>query len=308
MILLISVDDDTMTDEICSWLSCQNKEFVRLNENQHITKVFFDFTSSIFKIYINNTEYILDGFTSVFYRNGGIYYNTVKEEVDLRLIDFYNSELKSVTDFILNYLKMNKVNIFGNLFIREVNKLEVLFLAKLLGLKIPDTYILSDLKDFNEIDLSQKYITKSVSEMLPVFMENELYLNYTHEINFNQIQNKKEHIIPSLVQMKINAMYEIRAFFFEKKIWAIAAFDFSKNIDIRNIKEQDKKYLPFKLPNGICKKIIKMYKILGLKCGTIDLIKSNDNYYFLEINPLGQFHQVSYYGNYQIEKYIADLL
>lgn len=38
------------------------------------------------------------------------------------------------------------------------------------------------------------------------------------------------------------------------------------------------------------------------------LIKSDDNYYFLEVNPLGQFHQVSYYGNYQIEKYIADLL
>lgn len=310
MILLISVDDDIMTDEICSWLSSKNKEFVRLNENQHITKVFFDFTNNIFKIYINNAEYILDDFTSVFYRNGGIYYSTIREEVDVdvRLIDFYNSELKSVTGFILKYLKMNKVNIFGNLFTREVNKLEVLFLAKSLGLKIPDTYIVSDLKDFNEIDLSKKYITKSVSEMLPVFVENELYLNYTHEINFNQIQNKKEHIIPSLVQMKIDAMYEIRAFFFEEKIWAIAAFDFSKNIDIRNIKEQDKKYLSFKLSNDICNKIIKMCKMLGLKCGTIDLIKSNNDYYFLEINPLGQFHQVSYYGNYQIEKYIADLL
>lgn len=43
MILLISDENDTMTDEICSWLLYQNKEFVRLNGNQHITKILFDF-------------------------------------------------------------------------------------------------------------------------------------------------------------------------------------------------------------------------------------------------------------------------
>ncbi|WP_089753254.1 hypothetical protein [Chryseobacterium soldanellicola] len=270
MILLISVDNDTMIDEICSWLSYQNKEFVRLNENQHITKVFFDLTNNIFKIFINDTEYDLKDFKSVFYRNGGIYYNVVKEEIDKNLIEFYNSEFKSITEFICYYLKINGANIFGNLFTKEVNKLEVLFLAKSLGLKIADTYILSQVKDFKKIDTSKEYITKAVSEMKPIFIENELYLNYTHEINLDEIQDKKENIIPSLIQEKINRTYEIRVFFFKKKIWAIATFDFSENIDIRNIKDSDKKYLPCELPIEIQRKIYKMSKILDLKCGTID--------------------------------------
>lgn len=308
MILLISADNDTMTDEICTWLSYQNKEFVRLNESQHITKVFLDFKESIFKISINNTEYNLNDFKSVFYRNGGIYYDLPKQEIENSLLEFYNSEYKSITEFICHYLKINGANIFGNLFTKEVNKLEVLFLAKSLGLKIPDTYILSQLKDFAKIDSVQKYITKAVSEMKPVFVENALYLNYTHEIDINNLQSKKENIIPSLIQEKIHNIYEVRVFFFEKKIWAVATFDFSDSVDIRNIKDSDKKYLPCKLPIEIQRKILKMAKILDLKCGTIDLIKSNDDFYFLEVNPLGQFHQVSYYGNYQIEKYIADLL
>lgn len=80
MILLISAENDTMTDEICTWLSCQNKEFVRLSENQRITKVCFDFSKNIFKVFINYIEYDLNDFNSVYYRNGGIYYNIIKEK------------------------------------------------------------------------------------------------------------------------------------------------------------------------------------------------------------------------------------
>ena len=308
MILIISVDNDTMTDEICTWLSYQNKEFVRLSENQHINKVFFDFENNVFKISIGEIEYKLDSFKSVFYRNGGVYYDTVTGEIDSNLVDFYNSELKSISEFIYYYFKVNGVRVFGNLFAKEVNKLEVLFLAKSLGLKVPDTYILSRLDDLEQINMLHPYITKAVSEMKPIIVENDLYLNYTHEVDLSNIHDKKESIIPSLIQRKIDCLYEIRAFFFEKQIWAIATFDFSGNVDIRNIREKDKRYLAFELPSELKRKVLKLAKNLDLKCGTVDLLKSDEDYYFLEVNPLGQFHQVSHYGGYQIEKHIADLL
>ncbi|MDQ1857092.1 hypothetical protein [Chryseobacterium sp. WLY505] len=211
-------------------------------------------------------------------------------------------------EFIYYYFKVNRVRVFGNLFTKEVNKLEVLFLAKSLGLKVPDTYILSRLDDLEQINMTHPYITKAVSEMKPIIVENDLYLNYTHEVDLSNIHDKKESIIPSLIQRKIDCFYEIRAFFFEKQIWAIATFDFSDNVDIRNIREKDKRYLPIALPSELIRKILKLAKNLDFKCGTVDLLKSHDDYYFLEVNPLGQFHQVSHYGNYQIEKHIADLL
>ena len=308
MILIVSSENDTMTDAICWWLAYQNKSFARLNENQLITKVYFDFDANIFLFSINSKNYDLKDFKSIYYRNGAIGFNSYQGEIDKNLAFFFNAENKSTIDFISSFFKANGCQIFGNFYNREVNKLEVLFLAKYIGLKIPESYVISSLKDLKKLNTSQKYITKAVSEMLPIFNENELYLNYTHELDFQDIQCKNDNVVPTLVQKKIDRIYEIRVFFFDKKIWAIATFEFSDDVDVRNISDHQKKYLPYELPKDIKSKINKIAKLLDLYCGTIDFIKSDDDFYFLEVNPLGQFHQVSHYGNYHIEKYIADLL
>ena len=49
--------------------------------------------------------------------------------------------------------------------------------------------------------------------------------------------------------------------------------------------------------------------VLGLNCASIDLIfDDKDNYYFLEINPVGQFEFLSSACNYNIEAVIANWL
>ena len=48
---------------------------------------------------------------------------------------------------------------------------------------------------------------------------------------------------------------------------------------------------------------------ININCRSIDLIKGKDNnIYFLEINPVGQFAQVSTPGNFYLEKLIAEFL
>lgn len=48
---------------------------------------------------------------------------------------------------------------------------------------------------------------------------------------------------------------------------------------------------------------------LNLNTGSIDLIvDTQDNYYFLEINPVGQFGMVSQPCNYYLEKKVAEYL
>ena len=47
-------------------------------------------------------------------------------------------------------------------------------------------------------------------------------------------------------------------------------------------------------------------KLLGLISGSIDLILSNNkDYYFLEVNPEGQYDWVSVFGGYNLDKKIA---
>jgi len=48
---------------------------------------------------------------------------------------------------------------------------------------------------------------------------------------------------------------------------------------------------------------------VGLNCASIDLIKStNGKYYFLEINPVGQFGMVDFPCNYGLHKIVAEEL
>jgi D-alanine-D-alanine ligase-like ATP-grasp enzyme len=44
----------------------------------------------------------------------------------------------------------------------------------------------------------------------------------------------------------------------------------------------------------------------NMKSGSIDILVGKDKrYYFLEVNPIGQFYQVSYPCNFYLEKRIA---
>lgn len=58
---------------------------------------------------------------------------------------------------------------------------------------------------------------------------------------------------------------------------------------------------PYKLPRIVRLKIDKLMKKLKLESGSIDMIVTPDNeYYFLEVNPVGQFNFVSELCNYYI--------
>lgn len=308
MILIFSTESDLITDRICHWLISEKKKFVRLNENQQITNVFFDFKKEIFEIAIENVVFNLKDFQTIYYRNGNMQFDFSCAEIDENLAKFFNNELQSISHFISYFLKTNGAIIYGNLFTTTVNKLEVLHKANALGLQTPDTFVFSEIENVKRIDFTTDYITKAISEMIPIFVENEMYLNYTKPVSLEDILEKKNIIIPSLLQRRIKSDFEIRAFFFERKIWAVATFEFSDEVDIRHSKTSEKKYIPYALPEYIETKIFQLAEQLHLNCGTIDLLKSGDKYYFLEVNPLGQFQEVSHYGKFEIEKYIADLL
>jgi D-alanine-D-alanine ligase-like ATP-grasp enzyme len=86
--------------------------------------------------------------------------------------------------------------------------------------------------------------------------------------------------------------------------------DDKTNTDFRkyNIKKPNRN-IPFQLPKSIEKKLWQFMQELELNTGSIDIVvdKSN-NYYFLEVNPIGQFGMVSFPCNYLLEKKVAEHL
>jgi glutathione synthase/RimK-type ligase-like ATP-grasp enzyme len=48
---------------------------------------------------------------------------------------------------------------------------------------------------------------------------------------------------------------------------------------------------------------------VGLNTGSMDVIRAKKGeYYFLEVNPVGQYGASSHHGNYYLEKRIAEWL
>ena len=80
--------------------------------------------------------------------------------------------------------------------------------------------------------------------------------------------------------------------------------------DFRNYdSEKPTRMIPYQLDEELEEKLKQLMTASGLNTGSIDIMKGTDgNYYFLEINPVGQFGFVSEPCNYNFPKIIAQAL
>jgi glutathione synthase/RimK-type ligase-like ATP-grasp enzyme len=77
-------------------------------------------------------------------------------------------------------------------------------------------------------------------------------------------------------------------------------------IDYRNRKGPLNRIIPIQLNSDVNEKILKMMAELNLKSSSIDfIITKDDELVFLELNPVGQFGDISFYCNYNLEKEVV---
>lgn len=146
-------------------------------------------------------------------------------------------------------------------------------------------------------------------------VKNDTSLNYFGVIYTTEIKKNKEHKFNSLsyFEGKIDKAYELRVFYFNQTFYPMAIFsqnDKKTKIDFRNYNRiNPNRTVPFELPIDIKDKLSILMNILNLNSGSVDLIVSKDReYYFLEVNPVGQFGMVSHPCNFNIEEIIAKYL
>lgn len=149
------------------------------------------------------------------------------------------------------------------------------------------------------------YITKVISGSSIQEIDDYFIVNYTKKLNIEKIGTT--NFFPSLVQNYIEKKYELRIFYLNGEFYSMAIFSQKDNqtiIDFRNYnKTKPNRTVPYKIPDCQAIKLDLLMKKLEINCGSIDMIVTNDNeYVFLEVNPVGQFGMVSYPCNYNLEK------
>jgi len=276
------------------------KNFIRVQEDE-----IFEIKVQKKRVYIKShrNQFFLDEIKSVWYRRGGLRFQ--RNQYNNASINIHMNEAQHwLEDYVIQTLEFkNHINKQSNC---HVNKLLVLELAQTVGLDVPEFYLA---ENTDEVVL-ERTITKSITGnvILESLKENSDGIMYTNIINNRE---KKDFFI-SFFQEKIEKDFEIRSFYLNGKIWSMAIFsqnDEQTKTDFRKYNiEKPNRNVRYNLPKDIEQKIQLLMQSLDLNCGSLDFMKNGNRYYFLEVNPIGQFGNVSSDCNYFLEKEIAQYL
>lgn len=320
MILIISSKDDHSTVDVIDWLRRYNVPFERISSEDPISFLSLTISGQTddAQIMINQNLYLLSDFTSVWYRRSWLafekteFISELDEQFDNQVNDQLRSEVFYLNDFFDKYFLNRMLNRRGDV---TLNKLMVLKQATQFGLKVPETHIISAKEILiNLLKINKKkFITKNFSPGIFVGL-NQYFLNsYTLEVSDEMIQELPQYFHPTLFQERIEKLFEIRSFYLNGSFYSSAILsqnDKKTMVDFRNYNhEKPNRTPPYKLPVQITDKLNDLMKELELQSGSIDLLVTVDGgFVFLEVNPIGQFSQVSKPCNYHLERKVADSL
>ncbi len=318
MIVVISTNDEPSTDEVLKWLNYFKVPFLRINETDAVIAKEISLVDSKVEILfelVGTGVISSNDITGYWYRRGFVNINGIYETSDSSysgtILQFINQERFKVSEFFDYFFKTNCKSI-GSIVNADLNKINVLLEAAKIGLKIPNTLISQHKSSINKFHqgAQSSLITKAISDSFVLRTESQNVSHGTEEVLHDTLNAKSESMDVGLYQNNIEKLFEIRTFFLHGKYYSMAIFsqkDEKTKVDFRNYNiKKPNRTAPYQLPEEIEGKLSKLMYLLGLNTGSIDLIYSTDNnYYFLEVNPVGQFGMVSYPCNYYLEKKVA---
>ncbi len=316
MILIFSSSDDPYANEVCLWLLLYKKNYIRINENDSLKIINYENSNDQFEITFNDKLYLkLSEVKSIWFgrylkQNLSPFYffNNKTDQFYLHLVN----ERNSLYELFLK--KLQKKRVLGNFELPNLNKLHVLNIAKEVGLNVPATIVTSSKEEL--LLFKEKYgriINKGINETLMLKSKGGYRGSYTNEVNSFDINKLEAHFYYSLFQKLISKRIELRIQLIGNELFTTAIFsqeNIKTSIDLRRYDSKTpNRTSRFKLPKDIEKKLLLLFSTLKLNQGSIDMIISDeDEYIFLEINPVGIFGMYSYLSNYYCAKKVANYL
>lgn len=193
---------------------------------------------------------------------------------------------------------------------RCLSKILQLFVANKVGLKIPGSFIGGDVGLIN-INLDNNICIKPL-EGLHLKENDNTYAHYTQLLDDVDLESLETlSYCPMILQDYIKKEYELRVTIVGKNVFACKIESQKSslgNIDWRHHDWEHTPHYPTDIPKEISAKLIKMMSFLGITYGAIDMIFTGDDYFFLEVNSMGQWLWIEDLTGLPISKSIAELL
>jgi ATP-GRASP peptide maturase of grasp-with-spasm system len=325
MILILSRTIEFSTDQVIEWIESLGGSYIRLNESflrnfETPFEMKLQSQCEAIDFHEEHMEFDLDKINIVWYRKW-LYNDSLLDLIKLTdnkvwaatLFNHIHAELNSAGHFLLTLLEKKKW-VDDPAKIKGLKKLSVLRLAGRLGLKVPNTIITNSKKvliDF--LKINKRIITKPISEITFFNSAEFEFLAYTVELTSDSVLQLNDWFLASQFQELLEKKFDIRTFYLAGQCYSMAILsqtDMKSHIDFRNYNNHHpNRMIPYTLPKQIETKLTSLMNAIGLICGSIDLIlTTSGEYYFLEINPVGQFGMTSFPCNYNLEYKLAKYL
>lgn len=283
--LIISNKNDFTSDYICVKLHRLRKSYVRINRDEFASyQIAWNVNKNRLTIGIQGVQYLIEETLRGVYFRAPVYIRYYERSTWEEQL--YKSQWMAFIKNLMCFEKAIWINHPVATYKAE-NKMLQLKYAQELGFLIPQTWVTNGNSLVLEND--KYYAVKSIDTLLLRQGNKEAFL-YTNIMRGKEITKADLALAPIVVQEFLNPKIDLRVTVVGTKVYAVKILQDGKGTygDWRRAKD-DVKFVKVILPEDINNKCIALVQKLGLIFGGIDLALVKGSYYFVEINPTGEW-------------------
>lgn len=132
---------------------------------------------------------------------------------------------------------------------------------------------------------------------------------YTSLISRDEFEEAELKAAPFVAQQALTNKLDLRVTVVEDCLWCASVTEGGAGIDGDwRLRKKKVAFKEFKLPDSIRAKCIELTRRLGLSFAAIDLVLSDNRYFFLEVNPTGEWAWLQEQVEFPIGSKLAALL
>lgn len=188
---------------------------------------------------------------------------------------------------------------------RAENKLYQLKVAHKCGLAVPETYVGNSLPQ--SIIPDNMYIVKSLDTALFYDNGKEMF-TYSTMVSGQEILHAEIKSAPIVIQEYLSQKTDLRITVVGNSIFAVAITKHGEALvgDWRRSNKESLDYTTVELPQVVKEQIMALMHSFDLSFGGIDLALVGDTYYFIEVNPTGEWGWLTSSARIPVDKAIVD--
>lgn len=289
-VLLLTSELDFATDKVCLELSLSGVSFLRINREQ----------LSDCKIVLNplSAEMTL-GYRDLFYCVGNKLRSIWWRQGTFdRNLSAYNASIEEQLSRTQWGAFMRSMMVFKNVkwinnparVYRAETKAVQLNEAVQIGFDVPVTLMTNDLASDFKSAMGESVALKSIDTLLLREGGDQLF-GYTTLTRWCDIAVDDLHSAPVTIQVALEKKLDLRVTLIGAHVWCVSIKKMNEGIegDWRLTLKQDLQIEDYDLPLSISVKCRALLDRLNLTFGAIDLALVNGKYWFIEINPTGEW-------------------